>query len=97
MIKWMHPAGYLTKYAFIIIMSSYDDPTENGHASCELTAIFKELFAKNATAAAIGFASIPANDPHDITFRAVNRMAVVAENCIWFKINNEQFDTGLTS
>ena len=53
-------------------------PTENGPTSYELAAMFKEIFAKYPKAAAIGFASIPANDPDDITLKAVNRMTVAA-------------------
>jgi len=53
-------------------------PTENGPTSHELAAMFKEIFAKYPKAAAIGFASIPANDPGDITLKAVNRMVIGA-------------------
>ena len=53
-------------------------PTENGPTSFELAAMFKEIFAKYPKAAAIGFASIPANDPDDTTLKAVNRMTVAA-------------------
>jgi arginase len=53
-------------------------PTENGPTSHELAAMFKEIFAKYPKAAAIGFASIPANDPGDITLQAVNRMVIGA-------------------
>jgi len=53
-------------------------PTENGPTSHELAAMFKEIFTKYPKAAAIGFASIPANDPDDITLKAVNRMVIGA-------------------
>ena len=53
-------------------------PTENGPTSYELAALFKEIFSKYPKAAAIGFASIPDNDPDQITLKAVNRMVVGA-------------------
>lgn len=53
-------------------------PTENGPTSFELAAMFKEIFTKYPKAAAIGFASIPANDPNQVALKAVNRMVVGA-------------------
>ncbi|HPF45599.1 MAG: arginase family protein [Alphaproteobacteria bacterium] len=53
-------------------------PTENGPTSYELAALFKEIFQKYPKTAAIGFASIPAEDPGQVTLKAVNRMVVGA-------------------
>ena len=63
-------------------------PTENGPTSYELAAMFKEIFAKYPKAAAIGFASIPANDPGDTTLQAVNRMVVGAVEGIKIREGN---------
>tara|TARA_R110002095_G_scaffold193278_2_gene171476 strand:- start:303 stop:1091 length:789 start_codon:yes stop_codon:yes gene_type:complete len=59
-------------------MPFHNYPTENGPTSHELAALFKDIFQKYPKAAAIGFASIPANDPDDIGLKAVNRMVVGA-------------------
>ena len=64
-------------------------PTENGPTSYELAALFKEVFTKYPKAAAIGFASIPAKDPDDITLNAVNRMVVGAVEGIKIRTGNE--------
>lgn len=64
-------------------------PTENGPTSYELAALFKEIFTKYPKAAAIGFASIPAKDPDDITLNAVNRMVVGAVEGIKIRTGNE--------
>lgn len=64
-------------------------PTENGPTSYELAALFKEIFTKYPKAAAIGFASIPAKDPEDITLNAVNRMVVGAVEGIKTRTGNE--------
>ena len=59
-------------------MPFHNYPTENGPTSYELAALFKDIFQKYPKAAAIGFASIPANDPDDLGLKAVNRMVVAA-------------------
>lgn len=64
-------------------------PTENGPTSYELAALFKAIFTKYPKAAAIGFASIPAKDPDDITLNAVNRMVVGAVEGIKIRTGNE--------
>ena len=64
-------------------------PTENGPTSYELAALFKAIFTKYPKAAAIGFASIPAKDPDDITLNAVNRMVVGAIEGIKIRTGNK--------
>ncbi|MBL4602554.1 MAG: arginase family protein [Emcibacteraceae bacterium] len=63
-------------------------PTENGPTSYELAAMFKDIFIKYPKAAAIGFASIPSNDPDQITLKAVNRMVVGAVEGIKIRTGN---------
>lgn len=53
-------------------------PTEDGPTSHELAALFKEIFSRYPKAAAIGFASIPAEDPDQVALAAVHRMTVAA-------------------
>ena len=45
-----------------------------GPSSQELAALFEQIFARYPTASAIGFATIPSNDPEGVSLAAVNRM-----------------------
>jgi arginase len=46
----------------------------NGPSSRELAALFDQIFARYPKASAIGFATIPADDPGGVSISAVNRM-----------------------
>jgi arginase len=46
----------------------------NGPSSEELAALFQQIFARYPKASAIGFATIPSNDPGGLGIAAVNRM-----------------------
>jgi arginase len=45
-----------------------------GPSSAELAALFEQIFARYPKASAIGFATIPSNDPGGVSIAAVNRM-----------------------
>jgi arginase len=45
-----------------------------GPSSRELAALFEQIFARYPKASAIGFATIPSNDPGSVSISAVNRM-----------------------
>jgi len=45
-----------------------------GPSSRELAALFEQIFARYPTASAIGFATIPSDDPDGLSLAAVNRM-----------------------
>ncbi len=45
-----------------------------GPSSAELEALFEQIFLRYPTASAIGFATIPGNDPDGVSLAAVNRM-----------------------
>jgi arginase len=45
-----------------------------GPSSAELAALFEQIFARYPRASAIGFATIPSNDPGGVSIAAVNRM-----------------------
>lgn len=45
-----------------------------GPSSQELAALFEQIFARYPSASAIGFATIPSNDPDGVGLAAVNRM-----------------------
>jgi arginase len=45
-----------------------------GPSSAELAALFEQIFARYAKASAIGFATIPSDDPGGVSIAAVNRM-----------------------
>ena len=49
-----------------------------GPSSEELAALFEEIFRRYPTASAIGFATIPSNDPGGLGIAAVNRMIAAA-------------------
>ena len=46
----------------------------NGPSSQELATLFEQIFARYPKASAIGFATIPSDDPGGVSIRAVNRM-----------------------
>ncbi|MGD8279225.1 MAG: arginase family protein [Gemmatimonadota bacterium] len=45
-----------------------------GPSSAELARLFEQIFARYPTAAAIGFATIPTDDPGNVSLNALNRM-----------------------
>jgi arginase len=45
-----------------------------GPSSAELASLFEKIFARYPTASAIGFATIPSDDPGGVSLAAVNRM-----------------------
>jgi hypothetical protein len=45
-----------------------------GPSSVELASLFEKIFARYPTASAIGFATIPSDDPGGVSLAAVNRM-----------------------
>jgi hypothetical protein len=45
-----------------------------GPSSAELASLFVKIFARYPTASAIGFATIPSDDPGAVSLAAVNRM-----------------------
>ena len=49
-----------------------------GPSSKELAALFEQIFARYPKASAIGFATIPADDPGGVSISAVNRMITAA-------------------
>ena len=46
----------------------------NGPSSQELASLFEQIFARYPKASAIGFATIPSDDPGGVSIKAVNRM-----------------------
>lgn len=52
----------------------HGNKVEGGPSSRELAALFEQVFARYPKASAIGFATIPSNDPNGVSITAVNRM-----------------------
>lgn len=52
----------------------HGNKVDGGPSSTELAALFEQIFARYPKASAIGFATIPTNDPDKVSITAVNRM-----------------------
>ena len=50
----------------------------NGPSSRELASLFEQIFRRYPKASAIGFATIPADDPGGVSIAALNRMIIGA-------------------
>jgi arginase len=60
-----------------------------GPSSQELAALFEQIFVRYPTASAIGFATIPSNDPDGVSLAAVNRMIEGAVRGVQRRENGE--------
>ncbi len=77
----------ITDIIYIHIDMDVLDPAEvpghgnkvpGGPSSTELARLFEQIFARYPKAAAIGFATIPADDPGNVSLTALNRMIEAA-------------------
>jgi arginase len=55
-------------------VSGHGNKVPNGPSSQQLAALFEQIFRRYPKASAIGFATIPAQDPGGLSLAAVNRM-----------------------
>jgi arginase len=55
-------------------VEGHGNKVPGGPSSAELAALFEQIFRRYPTASAIGFATIPANDPDGLSIAALNRM-----------------------
>jgi arginase len=59
-------------------VSGHGNKVPGGPGSEELARLFEQIFTRYPTASAIGFATIPADDPGGLSLAAVNRMIAAA-------------------
>jgi arginase len=55
-------------------VEGHGNKVPGGPSSAELATLFEQIFRRYPTAAAIGFATIPADDPGGLSIAALNRM-----------------------
>jgi arginase len=70
-------------------VSRHGNKVPGGPSSEELEALFEQIFARYPTASAIGFATIPGEDPGGLSIAAVNRMIEGAVRGVQRRENNE--------
>lgn len=61
-------------------VSTHGNKVPGGPSSVELAALFQQIFTRYPKASAIGFATIPSQDPGGLSIAAVNRMITGALN-----------------
>jgi arginase len=69
-------------------VSGHGNKVPGGPTSVELEALFEQIFTRYPTASAIGFATIPSNDPGGLSLAAVNRMIEGAVRGVQQRENN---------
>ena len=59
-------------------MPYHGNAIQGGPSSRELATLFKMIFSKYPKASALGFATIPSNDPDQVGLKAIHNMVVGA-------------------